>query len=258
MVVYAFMLVTFLFFCVSEYAYNDVHKIMQASALKVANFGNESSLHSEVKAWIAEEGDRFEVLVDGFVVDIVRGDLLIEVQTRNFSAIREKLQSLVKNHNVRVVYPVAAEKMIVHVNETDGKVVKRRASPKKGKLIDLFDELVRIPRLVREKNFELMVLMTKEEEIRCNDGHGSWRRRGISIRDHSLKGVIDSYLFKNIDDYLRFLPETMVQPFTSRQLSEHFGISLRLARLMTYCLREMGVLRIEGKNGRALLYKIST
>lgn len=225
--------------------------------MKVANFGNESSLHSAVKAWVAKEGDKFEVLVDGFIVDIVRGDLLIEVQTRNFSAVREKLQSLVKNHKVRLVYPIAAEKTIVHVNEADGDIIKRRASPKKGQLIDLFDELVRVPQLVREKNFELMILVIREEEIRCNDGRGSWRRRGISIRDHHLKGVIDSFLFKHVDDYLRFLPENLVQPFTSRQLSERLDISLRLARRVTYCFREMGVLKIEGKIGRALLYKSS-
>ncbi|MBS7614559.1 hypothetical protein KEJ18_02340 [Candidatus Bathyarchaeota archaeon] len=225
--------------------------------MKVANFGNESSLHSAAKAWVAKEGDKFEVLVDGFVVDIIRGDLLIEVQTRNFSAVREKLQSLVKNHSVRLVYPIAAEKTIVHVNE-NGKVVRRRASPKKGQLIDLFDELVRIPHLVREKNFELMVLVTKEEETRCNDGRGSWRRRGISIRDHHLKGVVGSFQFKHVDDYRCFLPKNLVQPFTSRQLSQHLDVSLRLARRMTYCLREMGVLKIEGKIRRALLYKIST
>jgi hypothetical protein len=32
--------------------------------------------------------DRFEVPVDGFVIDIVRDDLLIEIQTRNFSSLK--------------------------------------------------------------------------------------------------------------------------------------------------------------------------
>jgi len=230
---------------------------MQALALKVAGFGNESSLHSAVKTWVAETGDRFEVEVDGFVVDIVRGDLLIEVQTRNFSAVREKLRSLVKSHHVRLVFPIAARKWIVHINEADGEVERRRLSPKRGKLIDLFDELVRIPQLVKEKNFELEVLLTEEEETRCNDGRGSWRRRGISIKDHHLKGVVDSVHFKCVEDYLHFLPSDLAQPFTSRQLAVHLRISLRLARRMTYCLREMDVLQVEGKTGRALLFKSS-
>jgi len=226
-------------------------------ALKVAGFGNESSLHSAVKTWIAEAGDRFEVEVDGFVVDIVRGNLLIEVQTRNFSAIREKLHTLVKNHHVRLVLPVAARKWIIHIDNTDGRVVRRRLSPKKGQMIDLFDELVRIPHLVKEKNFELEVLLTEEEETRCNDGRGSWRRRGVSIKDHHLKAVVDNAIFRCAEDYIRFLPVDLFQPFTSRQLATHLGVSLRLARRMTYCLCRMSALQVEGKTGRALLFKSS-
>jgi hypothetical protein len=229
---------------------------MQALALKVASFGNESSLHSAVKTWIAEAGDRFEVEVDGFVVDIVRGNLLIEVQTRNFSAIREKLRSLVKNHKVRLVYPIAERKWITHINGDNSRVKKRRRSPKKGQMIDLFDELVRIPKLVGEANFELEVLMTEEEEIRCNDGRGSWRRRGVSIKDHHLINVVDSALFKCTGDFLRFLPADLAQPFTSRQLATRLEISLRLARRMTYSLREIGALQVTGKTERALLFKI--
>jgi hypothetical protein len=230
---------------------------MQSLALNVAGFGNESSLHSAVKAWIAQTRDRFEVEVDGFVVDIVRGDLLIEVQTRNFSAVREKLRSLVKNRHVRLVYPIAERKWIIRVDRTNGNKLNRRLSPKKGRLIDLFDELVRVPWLVKEENFELNVLMIEEEEVRCNDGRGSWRRRGVSIKDHHLKEVVDSVLFKHAENFLRFLPADLAQPFTNRQLAERLGISLRLARRMTYSLREMGALQVTGKTGRALLFRVS-
>ena len=42
---------------------------------------NEKPLHAALKDWCARPGDQFEVFVDGFVVDIVRGNLLIEIQT---------------------------------------------------------------------------------------------------------------------------------------------------------------------------------
>lgn len=230
---------------------------MRTSTQKVTSFGNERSLHSAVKNWVAMPGDRFEAEVDGFVVDIVRGDLLIEVQTRNFSAIRNKLDALVKNHKVHLVYPIAMRKRIVHVDGASGKPTRRRRSPKRGKLIDVFDELVRIPWLVKEANFELEVLLVEEEEVRCDDGRGSWRRRGISIRDHNLVKVVGSTTFKGVKDYLPFLPDTLTQPFTSKQLAESLGVSLRLARRMTYSLRGMGALQVAGKAGRALLFKVS-
>ncbi len=74
---------------------------------------NEKHLHALLKEWYAEPGDRLETPVDGYVVDIVRDGLLIEIQTRNFSAIKTKLLELTDSHRLRLVYPVAAEKWIV-------------------------------------------------------------------------------------------------------------------------------------------------
>jgi hypothetical protein len=74
---------------------------------------NEKALHASLKEWYALPGDRFEVPVDGFVIDIVRDDLLIEIQTRNFSAIKSKLTALVHSHRVRLIYPIVQEKWIL-------------------------------------------------------------------------------------------------------------------------------------------------
>ena len=57
----------------------------------------EYSLHSEVKDLYSASGDELEVKVnEGFVVDILKENLLIEIQTRNFSSIRNKLVKLVR------------------------------------------------------------------------------------------------------------------------------------------------------------------
>ena len=40
------------------------------------------------KAWYAAPGDRMEQPIDGYVADLVRGDELIEIQTRNFGALK--------------------------------------------------------------------------------------------------------------------------------------------------------------------------
>ena len=39
---------------------------------------NERSLHASLKEWYAEPGDATEVKVDGYVIDLVRGERLIE------------------------------------------------------------------------------------------------------------------------------------------------------------------------------------
>jgi len=215
---------------------------------------NEHSLHLDIKEWYSLPGDKIEVKVDDFVIDVVRGALLIEIQTRNFSAIKRKLASLVEKHRVRLVYPIPERKWIIRITERS-EVISRRKSPRKGKLVNLFYELVCIPELVDAENFSLEVLVIEEEEVRCNDGKGSWRRRGVSITDRRLINVTDRVLFNNSKDFLRFLPDGLDELFTNKMLSRKTGISIALARKVTYCLRKMGAIVNVGKNGKELMFR---
>jgi len=217
---------------------------------------NEYSLHSAIKNWYSLPEDRFEVRVDGFIVDVVRGALLIEIQTRNFSAIKKKLTRLLENHKVRLVYPIPQRKWIVHVSES-GEIVRRRKSPKTGRLLDLFYELIRVPNLFKEENFSLEVLIIEEEEVRCNDGRGSWRRRGVSVKDRRVMNVHSTTLFENEKDFLRFLPSDLTKPFTNKKLAKLSEISINLARKITYCLRKMGAITTVGKEGKELMFEVS-
>lgn len=215
---------------------------------------NEGSLHSQIKRWYAQPGDSLEVSLAGFVVDIVRGDLLIEIQTGNFSSIRDKLRELVKVRPLRLVYPIAEAKWIRKLTADRQDLISRRKSPKKGRVEHLFDELVRIPKLICDDNFAIEVLLIHEEEIRSDDGQGSWRRRGVSILDHKLLEVVGSAYFCGPQSFLHLLPEGLAEPFTTRALSEALGLRLRVAQRMSYCLRHMGAVEKVGQDGRAYLY----
>lgn len=140
---------------------------------------NEKPLHASLKQWYARPGDRLEVTVDGFVIDIVRDDLLIEIQTCNFASIKWKLTKLVCSHRVRLIYPLIQEKWIVRSGARNSKGVIRRKSPKRGRMEDLFSELVSIPELLLSPNFSLEVLMIRGEEVRrYNEPKRRWRREG--------------------------------------------------------------------------------
>jgi len=217
---------------------------------------NEHSLHSEIKKVYSIPGDKFEVKLDDYVVDILRGQLVIEVQTKNFSAIRGKLETLTEKHQVRLVYPLTERKWITCFTE-ENVVMSRRRSPKKGKVADLFRELVMIADIVGDANFSLEVLLIDEEEIRCNDGRGSWRRRGASIKERRLLQVNSRFLFKNKTDYLKLLPDGLNQVFTNRELSKLGKIPIRTARQITYCLRKSGAIILAPKRGRELVFQLA-
>jgi hypothetical protein len=216
----------------------------------------EYSLHSEIKDWYIVSGDEIEVKVEDFIVDILRGKLLIEIQTGNFSAIKKKLFKLLLNNQVRLVYPIAKLKWIVHVSRS-GEFVRRRKSPKKGKLTDLFYELIHTPSLIKDRNFSLEVLLIEEEELRCNDSRGRWRRKGASVNDRKLLNVFDRVVFKDSQDFLEFLPKELDEYFTNKVLALKLGISIRLAQKITYCLRRMGAISLAGKKSNELLFQVS-
>jgi hypothetical protein len=227
---------------------------MAASSLQAAHhIGtlNEKPLHAALKAWYARPGDRFEVLVDGSVVDIVRGALLVEVQTRNFASIRGKLFRLASCHPVRLVYPIARQKWIVR--SAEGRM-SRRQSPKHGAIEDVFHELVSLPRLLANPNFSIDVLFTVEEELRRHDSHSGWRRRGWVCQERRLLEVVGSRLFETGADVAALIPGGIPEPFATADLAEAIGKPLSLAQKMAYCLREMRAIVPVGRRRNAFLY----
>jgi len=216
---------------------------------------NEKPLHASLKQWYARSGDRFEVPVDGFVIDIVRDDLLIEIQTRNFSAIKSKLTNLARRHRVRLIYPIVQEKWIVRVANGNGAESIRRKSPKRGRLEDLFWELVSIPQLLLNPNFSLEVLMIREEEVRRYDGKRRRRRREWLIEGRRLLEVMDQRSFGQSADWLAFLPHGL-ESFTTKDLATRMNTRRELAQKLAYCLREGKMIELIGKRGRANLYRV--
>ena len=217
---------------------------------------NEKPLHASLKQWYARPGDRFEVPVDGFVIDIVRDDLLIEIQTRNFASINAKLNKLTRSYEVRLVYPIVMEKWIVRATTAAGGRTVRRKSPKRGRWEDLFWELVSIPKLLSNPKFSLEVLMIREEEVRRYDGRRkTWRRKGWVIDGRRLVDVVDRRLFGNSADWLAFVPDGL-QSFTTKDLAAVVDTRRELAQKMAYCLRQASMIELIGRQGRANLYRV--
>ncbi|MCZ4491755.1 MAG: hypothetical protein JWP53_686, partial [Conexibacter sp.] len=64
----------------------------------------EGPLHAAVKDLCARPGDRAEVPMEGYVIDLVRADgELVEIQTGGFSPLGPKLDALLDGHRMRIV-----------------------------------------------------------------------------------------------------------------------------------------------------------
>ncbi len=239
----------------------EIQKAKPANAPRTIGVLAERSLHAALKKWYAQPGDQIEVPLEGFHIDLVRGDLLIEIQTRNFFALKRKLARLLENHRLRLVHPIAQEKWLVRVAPDGVTAISRRRSPKRGTFNDIFDELVSIPTLLAHPNFSLEILLIHEQEIRRVRGAREKPAKRTRFprdwdrHDHQLLAVIDSRLIESLDDLGAFLPDNLPAPFTNRELANALGGNYRRAQSMTYVMRQIGILERVGRRGRAILYR---
>ena len=216
----------------------------------------EGPLHAEIKLLLAAPGDRFEVPVDRFVVDLVRANgELVEIQTGGFAALGPKLDALLDTHRMRVVHPVAAERRIVRV-AADGEITSTRRSPRRATVVALFEKLVSFPSLLTHPNLTLEVLLLREDHIRGQRRLPRSRRR----RDpgqRRLVEVLERVELRTPNDLLAALPALPDGPFSTCELAARLGCSVALAQRTVYCMRAMGIIEPAGKSGRTPLHQLA-
>ncbi len=212
----------------------------------------EHHLHAALKEHLQQPGDLVEQEVEGFVVDLVRGAQLIEIQTRGFTKMAKKLDRLLDRHPVRLVHPIAAELWIVKLDD-DGAQTSRRKSPRRGQLVDVCAELVSFPTLLSHPNFTLEVVLVQEEEVR-RPNPKAWRRRGWSTVERRLLDVVGSHTFESTAHLGSLLPSDLPDPWGTAELAKALGRSRRLAQQVAYCLREAGIASPLRRTRRGHLY----
>ena len=216
---------------------------------------NEKSLHSDLIQWLAKPQDKFEEKIEGYIIDIVRGKKLLEIQTKNIPAIKKKVIALSKKFNVHIYFPIIVDKWIIKIDENNEQISKRK-SPTRRRDEDIINELIIIPKLLSYKNISLSILFIQAEEVWKNDGKGSWRRKKYSIVERYLLKVLDVKKFSKVKDFIPLLPNNIQDIFSNKDLSKSLGVTTKVAQKMTYCFRKMGILETVGKRGRAYLFSL--
>lgn len=219
----------------------------------------ETSLHRALKQFYSDETSATEVKLGRYRIDVVRNDELIEIQHGSLSAIRDKIRALTEAHQVRVVKPIIVRKTLVKLTRRGGKELERRTSPKRGKLIDLFDELVYFCRAFPHPRLVLDVVLCDVEEWRY-PGHGRrrWRRaRAHQTEDQKLVTVHETHSFRTGADLTAMLPADLPATFHSGDVAAGLGIARWIAQRIVYCLREMAISRQVGKRGNTRLYELA-
>jgi len=215
----------------------------------------ESSLHRSLKFRFSGSEGAIETQVGDYVCDgITSQGEIIEVQNGSFGPIKEKVKTLAKTNKIRIIHPIIIKKHI-ELYDSDGSLLHKRKSPKKGNVWDLFKALIYAPDLAMLKNLVIELAVIDIVEKRINDGKGSWRRKGISINDRFLEVWHSSVVLSRRSDYYQFIPFKKSEYFTTQDLAEKAGINTTLAGKTLYTLAKMNLVEKTGKKGNAFIYK---
>ena len=227
-----------------------LNRIQSAIALAAPHIGtlNEGSLHAALKQRYARPGDALEVPLDGFVIDIRRPGLLVEIQTGSLGALGPKLDRLLAQHRMLLVHPIAIETYL----QRPGK--KLRKSPKRASILSLFEQLVSIPTLLDHPHLMLDVVLVSVLLVQTPDPRARRGRGGYRILDRQLRDVLAVRRFRTIDDLATLLPADLPPRFTTADLAATAGVSRHLAQQIAYCFRALDVITELGRTRAGVLY----
>ncbi|MBI9101192.1 MAG: hypothetical protein JEY99_02165 [Spirochaetales bacterium] len=215
---------------------------------------NEKSLHRQLKDLYLQAGCVQEHLVGSYYVDVRTHEKLIEIQTGSFSSMKKKLNYLLKDHKVLLVHPVTAEKYITTLEEDEQTIRSRRKSPKKQGFHHAAGQLMYIYTFLDHPNFACELLLTEEEEIRIDDGQGSWRRKGVSLSDRVLIKIRGKKSFTAKEDYLSLLPEGLPERFTNNDLGKLVSGTKRDTGKLSYLLKKLELIECVEKKGNSQVF----
>jgi len=219
---------------------------------------HESTLHRALKFTYA--GLETEKEIDGFVADgISAAGEFIEVQIGSFAPLKRKAPKLAQQGKLRIVHPIIVTKYIEvfeKAKKGGSRLCYRRKSPRRGNPWDLFEALVYAPELPLTNGLSIELVLLDAAEQRIRDGKGSWRRKGLSIQDRQLLAVHERICLEKPADYLRFVPFSPKEQFTSASLAEKAGIRREIAQKTLYVLVKLGIIEKAGKQRNALVYTI--
>ena len=215
----------------------------------------EKTLHAVIKHYFESDKSKHEIWVDGFVIDIVNDTGLIEIQTRSFNSLRNKLTMLLEEHPILLVYPLPRTKWLYWIDKQTGEITKKRKSPKVGRVYDAIPELYKIRLLLNHPNLRLCIILVDLEEYRYLDGWSNDKKKGSTRYNRIPIDIVEEIYINNIYDFQTLIPEPMGEQFTSKDYKAAAKINMRTAQTALNILNYVNAVERVGKQGNLYVYE---
>ena len=213
---------------------------------------SEKTLHKTIKNLYEPNHSYQEIKIDNYFVDICKENNIIEVQTKQFNKLRDKITYLLSlnKYKINIVYPVFTSKMIYNIS--NGEISNPKKSPKKFRIPEVFHELYMIKQLLGHKDLMITLLLFEINEYREIANN----RRGYVCYDRIPTKLIDEIVLKDNKDYINLLPPDLSETFTSKEICLKTKTNVKYVNKMLNVMKYLNVVEVVGKDGRKLLYNV--
>lgn len=217
---------------------------------------SEKTVHAILKNYYEPDEDRQEIPIENYVADIYADGEIIEIQTRQFNKLRDKLQTFLPLYPVTVVYPIPREKWLIWIDEESGELSNKRKSPAKGNPYVAFIELYKIKMYLKDPNLRLRLVLIDMEEYRLLNGWSKDKKKGSTRYDRIPTQLVEEVEINCLADYMQFVPYELEENFTTKDFSKAAHIPTHLAQTVLNILYYVGIVERVGKQGNAYLYSV--
>ena len=218
---------------------------------------SEKTLHVVLKNYFEPHHENHEIKVGGYVADIVGESGIIEIQTRQFNKLLKKLQAFLEVCDVTIVFPIAQLKWLYWIDLETGETSPKRKSPRKGMPFEIFFELYKIKRLLKNPRLKLCICMLEIEEYRYLNGWSKDKKKGSSRCDRIPTDIFEEIYINNIFDYKKLIPIGLAEKFTSKDFAKSSKLTVSRSQTALNILNYLEIVTRVEKKGNSFIYKIN-
>lgn len=219
----------------------------------------EKGIHCALKYYFEPDESCHEVPIGGFFADIAGENGIIEIQSRSFGHLREKLGYFLEAATrVTVVYPCVVSKTVHVCDPETGELLYKRKSPKHGTIYDLLGELWGIRDILFHERLEVCVVFLEADERRPKQERPGRRKRkggGRPEVERTPTALLDELWLRRREDYALFFPDGLPEQFTAADYAAAAELKKFDAGMAVSLLSKTGLAEMVGKKGRAYLYE---
>lgn len=212
---------------------------------------SEHTLHRVIKFYLSLDESFHEIKTSNKFADVLIDNHIYEVQTKNFNLLRSKLEVLLKDYKVSVIFPIFLNAVNYEFNDK-GELIKERKSTRHDTFFKIFPELYKIKSYLNHPNLDFIVFSFDIKEIR-NQTKVTYKSRKGYERENQIPVKLND-IVNNLFERIKQL--NIEDGFTSKDFRKITKLTLSKTQTTLNVLTYLNIVERIGKKQNAFLYKI--